>query len=54
VSSAEIGQHPEHGFFQPVIDLAGRVGKTAFYLVLASMVFVPAAMYLWMRCSARM
>ena len=41
-------------FFQPTIDLAGWTGKIAFYLVLASMVFVPAAMYLWMRRRAWM
>jgi len=41
-------------FFQPAIDLAAWTGRTAFYIVTASMVFVPAVMYLWMRRRAWM
>lgn len=41
-------------FFQPAVDLSAWTGKLAFYLVLASMVFIPGLMYLWMRRRAWM
>ncbi|MBC8448832.1 MAG: magnesium/cobalt transporter CorA [Chloroflexi bacterium] len=41
-------------FFQPVLSLEAWTGRMAFLLLLATMVLLPAGMYLWMRRRAWM
>jgi magnesium transporter len=36
-------------FFQPVVQLEGWTGRTAFALMLAAMIVLPPAMAVWMR-----